>query len=307
MIACMALIGCRQSHGGGGSPDSGPDGSGGFPPPRDDLVAAVGSAESLDIATWNIENFPRQFTTAGQVADVITSLDLDLIAVQEIASVSAFDELVARLPEHEGLLSEHVYGNGEYQKVGFLYRAALLTPSAQELLFTDDTYSFPRPPLQVRFAVNTGTQGDPLDFTAIVVHLKAGVDSWDAERRQQAVALLEAHIRNAVDGAADDDAILLGDFNEVFTTASGQEVWAPFLDDPDHYRVHTTSLDPGAHSFLPWERILDHVVSTSALADEFAEGSVQIPRLDQQIPGYENTISDHLPVVTIMPGVGSEE
>src|SRR5690606_42157527 len=88
-----------------------------YEPPRTDLVAPVGSGATVDIATWNIENFPADESTPSLVADLVASLDLDLIAVQEITSVVAFNELVARLPDHGGLLSSHTYGDDTYQKV----------------------------------------------------------------------------------------------------------------------------------------------------------------------------------------------
>ena len=70
----LALVGCRQGGDGGEAPDAGGHeeadaGDTGYPPPRDDLVAPVGTAGSLDIATWNIENFP-----AGKLGDKTLTL-----------------------------------------------------------------------------------------------------------------------------------------------------------------------------------------------------------------------------------------
>jgi hypothetical protein len=79
-----------------GSGDGGDDGN-----PSDDLVDPIGSDDAIDIAAWNIENFPANGNTPALVADLITSLDLDLVAVEEIADVDAFDELVELLPDHE--------------------------------------------------------------------------------------------------------------------------------------------------------------------------------------------------------------
>ena len=39
------------------------DGDTGYPTPRSDLVPAVGTAGALDVACWNIENFPRTADT----------------------------------------------------------------------------------------------------------------------------------------------------------------------------------------------------------------------------------------------------
>lgn len=280
--------------------DAGPPDTG-YPAPRTDLVAPVGSPSSLDVATWNIENFPATPETARIVADVIASLDLDLIAVQEIADVEAFEEVVARLPEHHGILSSHAYGDGSYQKVGFLYREDLLAPSDVRLLFPGSGYEFPRPPLQATFTALG--EGEPFAFIAVVVHLKAGLSQEDTERRTQAMIALEEHIRNLVDGPADDEVIVLGDFNDVLTNEFGRAVFAPFLQAPSRYRIHTQGLaDAGAKSFLPSEVVLDHIITTSALDDEVAGASAVIPPLDEEVGGYQSVVSDHLPVVMRLPG-----
>src|SRR4029079_16543071 len=92
-----------------------------------DLVPALGGPATLDLAAWNIENFPKSTRTVADVADLITSLDLDLVVCDEIASVTAWNELVALLPEHEAVLSSHRYTATSYQKIGLLYRASEVT------------------------------------------------------------------------------------------------------------------------------------------------------------------------------------
>ena len=70
---------------------------------------------------------------------------------------------------------------------------------------------------------------------------------------------------------------------------------APWLDGP--YQTHTLApAQAGAVSFVPSESVLDHVVSSAALGDELPMDAV-IPRLDDEYAGYENIVSDHLPVV----------
>ena len=64
----------------------------------------------------------------------------------EIEDETAFEELVTRLPHHEGLLSSHTYGDGTYQKVGYIYRSDLLSLTGGALLFQNQGFDFPRPP-----------------------------------------------------------------------------------------------------------------------------------------------------------------
>lgn len=274
-----------------------PDSS--FPPPRDDLVPRIGSDDAIDIATWNLEHFPLESGTPRLVADLITSMDLDLVAVQEIEDTDAFDELVERLRDFDAIVSSHTYGNGSYQKIGFLYRRDVVQLSGGALLFGDRGYVFPRPPLQA-IVTAVSAAGEPFDFVAITLHLKAGRDAEDRERRHDAVRVLEDHVRELV-ASVDEDVILLGDFNEVVTTDEGTATLAPLLD-ATRYRMHTAPLaEAGAATFLPSSVVLDHVVSTAALADELAGGDDEIPDLEDQLGGYRSVISDHLPVVVSVP------
>ena len=295
-------MGCREAR----DPDDSPVADAGasadaFEGLRDDVVTPIGSDLTLDVATWNLEDFPKRDTTVDLVADLIASLRLDLIAVQEITDIDAFDALVARLPDHEGVLSDHVYSSGFYQKVGVIYRADLLTATAHRLLFEDDSWAFPRPVLEVDFELAAAT-GVELDFKVLSLHLKAGTGFNDSNRRELAFQDIDQHIGAAIIGPDDDDTLILGDFNEVLDTTRGQEVWSPMLGAPERYTVETQiASDNAEYSFLPGDRLLDHIVSTVALSDEIAGRDARIPRIDMELSDYERTVSDHLPVVLSLP------
>ena len=261
-------------------------------------MPSVGTERAIDVATWNIENFPFAGVTTALVADLIASMNLDLVAVQEIENIAAFDELVARLRGYAGVLSSHTYGDGSYQKIGFIYRTDLLELDGGTLLFKQDSFEFPRPPLQIRVTVKeSGT-----DFLAIALHLKAGQADEDRERRVAAMAQLEAHMRGNVDGTGDDEMMVLGDFNQTLLGSLSAEVYEPFTSAPGQYAIRTQELaDAGTISHLSSNRLIDHVLTTSALADELAGGTTVIPPLDQQMSNYFADVSDHLPVVISMP------
>jgi len=280
-----------------GSEDAGEQ----WPAARTDATERIGSDATLDVATWNIENFPQSSRTPEIVADLIASMDLDLVAVEEIADVDAFAELVGRLPEHEGVLSNHAYGNGEYQKVGYIYRSSLLRLEGSQLLLTAEGYNLPRPPLKVRVFVDDGVHA-AFDFTAIVVHHKAGTASEDIARRAAANVSLESWVRAYVEGGEDDEVLVLGDFNEVLTHPSGLAVMGPWLDAPALYRVETESLAlAGEESFIPASVMLDHIVATAGLFDEIGGATPFVVHLENEIPTYLGAVSDHIPVVLRIP------
>lgn len=299
IFVLLALAACR-----GESADPEPmppDATGTYPPPRTDAFMRLGSADTLEIAAWNIENFPAVTgTTAARVADLITSMDLDLVLVEEIASETAWAELIARLPEHEGVLSEHRYSPTEYQKLGIIYRASMITPSQIALLFPTETYNFPRPPLSALLAIDDGVH-QPMSIRTIGLHLKAGVGTEDGERRHDALVTLDAYVRARIAAGDEDEIVIAGDYNEVLNTSVGQANFAPLLSAPDLYTVHTQAAsDRGEISFVPSGVLLDHITTTAALADDLGGAQLVIPRL-QTLPQYQSQVSDHLPVVLIVP------
>ena len=137
-------------------------------------------------------------------------------------------------------------------------------------------------------------------LTAIVVHLKAGVDSESAQRRTDAMIALEGYLQSQVDGPGNDDIVLIGDFNDVLTNSFGLAVFSPFTDATSEYMVHTRELaETGGETYLPSQSILDHIISTSSISSSF--NAPLIPHLAGEFWNYENSVSDHLPVVIGLP------
>ena len=297
-LLLLALAACRDVA---PALDASPDSDGfPYPPPRSDVVPAVGSPDTLEIAAWNIENFPAEANTPRYVADLLTSLDLDVIVVEEIASETAWQELLDRLREHDGILSTHRYSATDYQKIGVIYRTSLVTPGAPTLLFPTDPYAFPRPPLSLPLTIDDHVH-PALQLELIGVHLKAGVGLQDGERRRVAVDTLDAHLRTQIDNGGEDDVIVAGDYNEIVTTTEGQTNLAAILTAPSRYTLQT---QPNATakeiSFVPSGRLLDHITTTSGLT-ELSAPHVVIPRLHLSYSGYVTHVSDHLPVVLVSP------
>jgi hypothetical protein len=295
-ILLLAFAACRDTS------DSPTDAAtdGGYPAPRTDAFQRLGSPDTLEIAAWNIENFPANGMTPSKVAELITSLDLDIVVCEEIASETAWKELVDRLREHDAVLSEHRYTPTEYQKIGVIYRTSMVTTSKVSLIGVESSYVFPRPPLSVQLAIDDGTHR-ALSLRIIGVHLKAGIAFEDGERRRMALTDLDTHVQSLVDTGEEDEVVIAGDYNEVLTTSVGQTNFAPLLSKPQLYTIRTKpNAEAGEITFVPSSVMLDHITTTAALDDDLAGAQLVIPRL-QTIPGYVNEISDHLPVVLISP------
>lgn len=308
LAGALAQTGCRDLSEREDPADAGPGGDSGtgYPPPRPGLVPAVGSDATLDIATWNIQLFPKDPATPALAADLITSLALDVVVVEEITDEQAWIELDQRLPLHEARLSPHVYSANNYQKLGILYRRDLVTPGTLRLLGNGDSYAFPRPLIQLPITINSGINDGvhaPMTIDLVGLHLKAGVTTEDRDRRREAMIKIDDMLRAQVDGGGEDEIVLLGDFNEVVSDPIGQEVFAPLLGAPDRYKVQTASYaQSGGITYLGFGgRDLDHIVTTAGLADELVGGALVVPRLDMTFSGYQPLLSDHLPVVLKIP------
>ena len=82
---------------------------------------SFGGLNSLDVVTWNIENFPKNGQqTIDSVAVIIQSLDADVIALQEIMNVSDFNNLLSLLSNYSGYCS-----SGSSRKMAFIYKSNL--------------------------------------------------------------------------------------------------------------------------------------------------------------------------------------
>ena len=53
----------------------------------------LGTQESLDVMTWNVEHFPKNNNTLQYVEEIIESSNLDIIALQEIENQNDFNTL----------------------------------------------------------------------------------------------------------------------------------------------------------------------------------------------------------------------
>ncbi len=248
----------------------------------------------LPVWTWNIEHFPLTGGTVDAVAGVLAGGDrAELVGFQEVDSLPAFDQLLGKLPGWEGLPGQ----TGFDTQVAVAYRTDRLRVLTTEDLFVDNSYQFPRPPLAVTFEVKgrTGTGRVVL----VVVHLKAMVDSSSRERRRQAIVSLEGWM--AARRATGDAVIVLGDWNDDIDTVGASNVFAPLLAKPEAYAPLTLDVAKrDEYSYIPFRRLIDHIVVTRETVTQFPLQAVDPVKLDETLPGYADTISDHRPVEAVL-------
>jgi predicted extracellular nuclease len=170
-------------------------------------------------------------------------------------------------------------------------------------ILENDSYAFPRPPLQARFGV-TGPGGAEMTFAAIVLHLKAEGGEDNEARRRDACEKLKVHVDAMLAAGPETEIFIVGDFNDRLSDAPDDNVFTVFLDDMQNYEFLSQQLeDDGDYSFIPWHTLLDHILVTADLQDDYVGGSIQAAPLDLQVTeyDYEDEVSDHRPVVAVFP------
>lgn len=283
------------------APDAGPD-----------VEPTPVEAPTVVVGTWNLHNFSKYGADEWRLDDIaaeITSLEADLLGVQELKVVEgsdgqgpqAFDALVEALDGYEGVHNEW---NPIDTAVGLLYRPETTTVEWHQPLFEGQWYPFPRPPLEAQVTVSKG--GREATFRIIVLHLKAFQDGY--ERRKDACEKLDAYVR-------DLDAppyILVGDLND--SPWDEPEVNAfetSFMEAEPTWHFVTSALPATSVTSLGWYHyvdgqkidgeFLDHVVVTGSLASWFETMTPEIHGVPaSQHADYEATYSDHFPVITTL-------
>jgi len=278
------------------------------------LVDKVGADNTFEILTWNIENFPEPNKnqvdipkTVHNVKTIIRNLDVDLIAVQEIGSISSFNTLVDSLAGWQGVLSSDTYGTW-YQKTGFLYKSDLVSISNVKNIFNgnDDWYAFPRPPL-TGYVELKDKNGTKFDFNLIVLHLKAYADDESAARRQAASEELKEFIDAEIAAGADPDFIVLGDWNDQISDPETENVFNVFLDDTANYSFLTSEItDRYSYISSSYTSLIDHIMISKDARQEYGEGNTDVLYLDHQFRPYPDEVSDHRPVMAIFKGFSIE-
>lgn len=266
----------------------------------DSLVTPLGTDTTLEIATWNIENFPKAGdSTVNRVRALMARLDLDIYALQEIADTLAFRRLLSGLPGYAGLYSRDDYGSF-YQKTGVVYKTSVVTVSSVRQLFWNND-SVTRPPLEM--TVVASHNGNTFDFRLIVLHLKAGSSSGDQAKRKTACRLLKEYIDKALVQGPELDFIAAGDWNDLLEDPPQWNVFQQFLNDSANYRFLTWPLAGNTRhgSYIYTGLLIDHIMVTADALDEYAAGTTQTLRLDDRVSRYDAIVSDHRPVMSVFP------
>ncbi len=286
-LSLVSLVGCRKEP---------------YPPSPEDsetFAACVipGTPASLDIATFNLEGFPKEgYTSVAAVASLIKALDPDVVALQEMASEADFNRLLQLL---KGWKGQYYLKNNADWNLAWLCKNAeteIVTASAR-LLFEGESRAFPRPPFEIEI------RHKPLGLELLLInlHLKCCGGAENENSRRSASEMLKGYLDSERSG---DRVVVLGDFNdEIGSSQAGENPFLNFVDDPAGYLFADMAIARGSAlwwSYPSYPSHIDHILVTNELFS--LVDTVMVVKAGPCYPDYEAHISDHRPVVVKLRG-----
>lgn len=245
------------------------------------------------VATFNIENFPRDELQITGALDAIEATGAPVVALQEIVRPDVLRRVVS---ERLGASWRFVTYDSDpgYHRLGVLFDSERYALDYARVHEAPRVISGGRPVVEARLVPPSGR---PL--RVFVVHLKAGSRNH-AVRRQQLAALAPL----VTGGAGDDELIVLGDFNT--STPEDDAAMADFIAQT---QLRWSSSSLACTALFPDRRgergcrgtALDHVL-TRRPAQVTARGPCETDGCTpgDRCPLFTREISDHCPVTAAL-------
>ncbi len=244
------------------------------------------NSNSLEVLTWNLKFFPATSTAIGEIKNIISNLNPDVIGLQEINSANDFEVLVNKLEGWEGVIS-----NTGNLNLGYLYKSSEI--EVVESLSTpleSNSSAFPRPPAVIKLKHAIG------EIYIFDLHLKCCGGEENVARRMEAARLLKEYIDINL---SNEKVIVLGDYNDEIYSEDGSEVTFDLLkNDPDNYRFADMDIaidESLGWSYPSWPSHIDHILVTNEFySNEIITNTLL---LDECNDFYFSQVSDHRPVM----------
>jgi endonuclease/exonuclease/phosphatase family metal-dependent hydrolase len=264
---------------------------------------SFGKEETLDIVTWNIQNFPKAGdTTLVYVGHILLAIDADVYALQEIQSDSSFIRLrdyMNSLDTKNEWRSYRATSDERWNmNVAYLYKSEISDFALFYEIYHEETpenkAAFPRHPLIMKWEYKNEL------IYVINNHLKARGSDSDKARRRQAITLLDAFITTTL---PDANVIVLGDMNDQVTKPREDNVFNLILDKPEEYKfvnyeLAADSTADWSYPYWKYRGFIDNIMVTNELFDNF--DAVKTIVIDRYMEGGNDArykmIGDHRPI-----------
>ena len=266
-------------------------------------VPKIGSDSTLDVATWNIEWFGdsingpnNEVNQLKNVTEVITSMDMDIMALCEVSNTGYWQKLQNNLTEYGAVITTY----NQTQKTALLYRKSMfkLLYSKSILLAYDYEFASGRFPLEVALETQFGAKKDTV--YCWVIHLKANTGSTSEklasyDRRAKAAEELKKYL----DSKKRLKGWVLGDWNDDLDVSIVSGKASPFLawrNDTNYvfpsYRLTLAKQKSTAN----YSEMIDHMSCLPAMKPNWLLNQSGVMVGDAYIGSYRLNTSDHYPV-----------
>ena len=271
-------------------------------------TASYVPAESLHIATWNVEHLnedndsgciPRSDDDYEYIAERIADLDADVVAIQEVESADAAYRVFPK-SEWVVVMSDRPNNRGSeggaicwgtddkhlrHQATGVAIRRNVdfeINPSYAHLAGDNPNQ---------RWGTDVTIQGNAMSFRLLSVHLASGC--WGSEqdedtRRSNICETLQGQVARLAEwinerNSNDEAFVVLGDFNRRLAL-SGDWAAAQLLDASRHTSLATANVRVGTTQDdwcdAQYPDLIDHILVSNGLLDHFNRDSVvEHPRI----------------------------
>jgi exonuclease III len=254
-----------------------------------------GEQETLEIMTWNIQNFPKTISTVDYAAKIIKAIDADVIGLQEIQSEDDFEMLLTELDtlKWDGFRAT----SDEWEmNLAYLYKKEKIDVKKIFEIYPDDGHAFPRSPLILEMTYQEQ------DIIIINNHFKAKSGEKNEQRRIKACNKLHIYIEETY---PNENVCVLGDLNDKLVDEPN--VFEIFIND-ENYKFADMKIaenDEADWSYPYWKYRghIDHILISNELYDEFSakESDIKVVTIDKFMEGGGDArykyITDHRPVV----------
>lgn len=257
----------------------------------------VAKNQTFDIATWNIEwfgsteNGPSNNELQFQnVKTIIETMEMDVYALQEIASISEFNRLIDSLDNYNGIFA----GYTQTQNTAYLYKTSTVTNLTSALVAQESSWAGGRFPFMFLFDVTI--RGETKRIRTLNFHAKAFSTQSDYNQRVSDANALKAYTDSRVDA---DYLVILGDYNDRILSSNYANSTSPYkiFDDDPKYTIITKSLEEAGFTSFRSSSMIDHIMVNDRLYEYHFEGTERVEN-PNYISSYLSTTSDHYPVWT---------
>jgi endonuclease/exonuclease/phosphatase family metal-dependent hydrolase len=260
-----------------------------------DNCISTGNNSSFEIVTINLQGFPKEgHTTDSIVRDLISKINPDLIALQEMNSLTDFNKLLNELKGWDGRFYPVL--NSPWN-LAYLFKTSEISidDSKTRLILSGDYSAFPRAP----FEIFVSHKASNIHTYIINIHLKCCSSVDDVSRRREASVKLDNYIKTV---RPSDPVIILGDFNDIISGESpSTNVFYNLVSATSEYLFTDMNIARGNQlgwSYPTFPSHIDHILVTNELFSRV--DTTMVLRPDNCYSGYFINISDHRPVELVL-------